>query len=413
MPEEKKVSVIVPVYNVEKYIQRCIYSLVNQTYKNLELIFIDDGSPDSSGDILETAAKDDCRIVVLHKINGGVSSARNTGMQVATGTYICFVDGDDYVEKEFIGRQVDMIETTKTDISVSYNVLNNDNIIENQSFKYSVLSREQVIEDLYLNKVNVAVWNKIYKRDFLQKNGICFNEDYWFAEGMTFNIECFMKTNYIGKGNFALYHQVANSESAVRKFNYASWLCGKRAMEFQGRLLLNQSSKLLRVWKWHLREYNANILYGLYSSGQADFYDDTISECVSGLHKEIWLPFLVNIGIKAQLRSILISIFPVILTKVLVIKEYGYLPLLNNIYLECIMKLALAKGYTINTGITREHCEDYILMFYTQIRNNGIILQVDEKMTNRVIRARKTFKTIDSYERKMCVWGGLMYLVSS
>lgn len=90
-------------------------------------------------------------------------------MQVATGTYICFVDGDDYVEKEFIGRQVDMIETTKTDISVSYNVLNNDNIIENQSFKYSVLSREQVIEDLYLNKVNVAVWNKIYKRDFYRR----------------------------------------------------------------------------------------------------------------------------------------------------------------------------------------------------------------------------------------------------
>ncbi|OUQ56652.1 hypothetical protein B5E58_10530, partial [Tyzzerella sp. An114] len=96
--ENKKISVIVPIYNVEKYLNRCVDSIINQTYKNLEIILVDDGSPDNCGKICDEYAKKDNRIKVVHKENGGVSSARNVGLNIATGDYIGFVDGDDWID---------------------------------------------------------------------------------------------------------------------------------------------------------------------------------------------------------------------------------------------------------------------------------------------------------------------------
>ena len=95
-----KISVIVPVYNVENYLRRCVDSIINQTYKNLEIILVDDGSPDNCPVICDEYAQKDSRIKVIHKENGGLSSARNCGMDMATGEYIGFVDGDDWIESD-------------------------------------------------------------------------------------------------------------------------------------------------------------------------------------------------------------------------------------------------------------------------------------------------------------------------
>ena len=98
--DEKLVSVIIPAYNIEDYIGRCLDSIISQTYKNLEIIVVDDGSRDRTGEILDNYAKKDRRIKVIHKENGGVSSARNKGIEVAEGDYIGFIDGDDLIEPE-------------------------------------------------------------------------------------------------------------------------------------------------------------------------------------------------------------------------------------------------------------------------------------------------------------------------
>ena len=99
---EDLISVIVPVYNVEKYLNKCIDSIINQTYKNLEIILVDDGSQDSSGKICDEYTKKDNRIKVIHKENGGVSSARNIGLNNATGEWIAFIDADDWVDEEYL-----------------------------------------------------------------------------------------------------------------------------------------------------------------------------------------------------------------------------------------------------------------------------------------------------------------------
>ena len=97
----EKISIIVPVYNIEEYIEKCVKSITKQTYKNLEIILVDDGSTDSAGKICDKLAEKDERIKVIHKKNGGLSSARNAGMKKATGDYICFIDGDDYISKDY------------------------------------------------------------------------------------------------------------------------------------------------------------------------------------------------------------------------------------------------------------------------------------------------------------------------
>ena len=105
-----KVSVIVPVYNAERYLGRCVESILNQTYTNIEIILIDDGSPDKCPVICDSFAKEDQRIIVIHKKNGGVSSARNAGMRVAKGEYITFIDGDDWVDSNYVSYLLDFSE---------------------------------------------------------------------------------------------------------------------------------------------------------------------------------------------------------------------------------------------------------------------------------------------------------------
>ena len=116
MVANDKVSIIIPVYKVEKYIDKCIQSIMNQTYRNIEIILVDDGSPDSCGEICDYYAKKDNRVKVVHKMNGGLSDARNYGIEVATGKYILFVDSDDWVELDTAGYLVDLALINSSDI---------------------------------------------------------------------------------------------------------------------------------------------------------------------------------------------------------------------------------------------------------------------------------------------------------
>ena len=115
---EKKVSVIIPVYNVEKYLEECIQSVLKQTYKNLEIILVDDGSPDNCPKMCDEWAKKDSRIKVIHKQNGGASSSRNTGLDVMTGDFMCFIDSDDFIAKNYIEVLYNNLIETNSDVSM-------------------------------------------------------------------------------------------------------------------------------------------------------------------------------------------------------------------------------------------------------------------------------------------------------
>ena len=139
--EEELISVILPIYNVEKYLEKCLKSVINQTYKNLEIILVDDGSKDNSPQICDEYAVKDKRIVVIHKSNGGLSDARNAGIEIAKGKYIALIDSDDYVEKDYVQFLYQLIKENNAEMSIcSHTVLyTNRTRIEKETGEHLVL----------------------------------------------------------------------------------------------------------------------------------------------------------------------------------------------------------------------------------------------------------------------------------
>ena len=167
---EDLITVIIPVYKVEKYLEKCVKSICYQTYKNLEIILVDDGSPDNCGKMCDEYAKTDCRIKVIHKENGGLSDARNAGIKIATGKYIAFVDSDDYVSNDYIEYMYEMLKKENVKISICgiENVWKNGKIEENSNATntYHKLSAKQALENLlYAEGIEISAYGKLYSKE--------------------------------------------------------------------------------------------------------------------------------------------------------------------------------------------------------------------------------------------------------
>ena len=171
MIEKDKISVVVPIYNVEKYLDRCINSIINQTYKNLEIILVDDGSTDNSGKIADKYKKIDSRIKVIHKTNGGLSDARNKGIRIASGKYISFIDSDDYIAEDMISYLYKLINDNNSEISIcnfqqfsSIEEINDSkdfNIDESNIYNYTGVEMLQILLKGNISYGDYA-WNKLY-----------------------------------------------------------------------------------------------------------------------------------------------------------------------------------------------------------------------------------------------------------
>lgn len=170
----KKVSVIIPVYNVEEYIEECIESVVNQTLKEIEIIIVNDGTQDNSMKKIEKFLFDK-RIIIINKENGGVSSARNCGLEIAKGEYIAFLDSDDFIDEMMLEKMYSSSE--KADIVFS-NIIEYNDITKEKKFRknYFPLENKTRKGKFFFNYSDVVVWNKIYKNNFLRKFNIRFNE---------------------------------------------------------------------------------------------------------------------------------------------------------------------------------------------------------------------------------------------
>ena len=162
------ISIIVPVYKVEQYLERCLQSVIHQTYQNLQIIIIDDGSPDNCGKICDHYAKLDSRIEVIHKENEGLSVARNLGISKAKGRYIGFVDSDDWIDKHMYEHMYQIITEKKADVCICnfYNVIAEENKIKNANKGIQEYNKIQILREILLDKIIQSyAWNKLYKRE--------------------------------------------------------------------------------------------------------------------------------------------------------------------------------------------------------------------------------------------------------
>lgn len=214
----EKVSLIVPVYNIEKYLERCANSILEQDYDNLEIILVNDGSLDNSLKICKKYEQKDSRIIVIDKKNGGVSSARNEGLKIATGDYIGFIDSDDWIDKNTISTLMNVLKKENYDILIctSYN---NDIPYSDKEIVRTLDLEETVKHCLKLeNPVLMAgVCNKIFKANLLKEE--FFDVDLSIGEDMFFLIKILLKSKKIGYVEKSLYHYFYREDSVTHVFS--------------------------------------------------------------------------------------------------------------------------------------------------------------------------------------------------
>ena len=203
----KKISVIVPVYRAEKYIENCIASIVNQTYKNLEIILVDDGSPDNCPKICDAWAKKDDRIVVIHKENGGVSSARNKGLDVATGDYITFVDSDDFIEDDMLSSLFNAIGDAQMAVcgfTFDYPDGRQSKVINSEDKIFS-----NPLKDYIDDKIRPEACGKLISASAI--GDIRFDYRFGYSEDVLFNYFVVKNCNKVAVISSPLYHYMQDS----------------------------------------------------------------------------------------------------------------------------------------------------------------------------------------------------------
>lgn len=222
MLEDELITVIVPVYKVEKYLDRCVESIVNQTYKNLEIILVDDGSPDNCPEMCNVWAKRDSRIKVIHKKNGGLSDARNVAIDISSGQYITFVDSDDVIALDMVQYLYDLVKKDDADMAVCQHKLidENDNVISNNlqfCDKYVKGKKQCMYEFVQGDEVNDCAWGKLYKKfllDDLRYPVGRYSEDLF----LTYRLVDLCDSMMVGSGGKYFYRVRENSITSM-EFN--------------------------------------------------------------------------------------------------------------------------------------------------------------------------------------------------
>ncbi len=236
------ISVVIPVYNVEQYLSRCVESVINQTYQSLEIILVDDGSPDKCPFICDQYAEHDRRIKVIHKKNGGLASARNAGIKEASGKYLFFVDSDDWLDLDGLGKLYQLAEQYDVDFVRYRSVRENwpgmpspsptmlENEREMRGGYYSkddiaryIYPRLLVTSSLTLGPI-VGAWGSLYRTSLLKDNNIYFHEDIRYSEDVLFSAAVVMKSeSFYYLDSAGIYHYFYNSSSISKSFRKDRW----------------------------------------------------------------------------------------------------------------------------------------------------------------------------------------------
>lgn len=215
-----KISIIVPVYNAEKYLSRCIDSVLAQIFTDFELLLIDDGSKDNSGNICDEYAKKDNRIKVFHKENGGVSSARNLGLANSIGKWICFIDSDDEVERYYLSTYIDVVKKYSVDCCIASCKIITSKGIRKIDLQENLYTKKDIYKlIMYLREKSIlgVPWNKFFKLSIIKENDILFDESVSSYEDEIYVLQYLQYINNIAVSPQRTYRYYINNEITLSK----------------------------------------------------------------------------------------------------------------------------------------------------------------------------------------------------
>ncbi len=312
------VSVIIPVYKVEKYLDECLTSIVNQSYKELEIVLVDDGSPDKCPELCDNWARKDKRISVIHKQNGGLSDARNVGKQNCHGTYILFVDSDDFIDKYMVENLLSLALKTGADVSAcsikrykngkSWRVPNN---IKNKVMEFSGMD---AIKAMLLEKIDCAAWNKLIKADVFREFDFPvgrYNEDiiFWF-----YSWQHVKKVVYT---NEAYYNYRITANSLTHSFSERRLDYMRNAKEIKS-YTDTYIPEMSDVADTYLNICASNTLMDLWYSKAICLYQDYYLMCRSiVINNYFKILFGKNYNVRTKIKSAVMGLIPLYVFKIL------------------------------------------------------------------------------------------------
>lgn len=308
----EKVSAIVAIYKSEKYLQKLIESLINQTWQNLEIILVDDESPDNSGVICDKYATQDARIRVIHKKNGGACEARNVGMEQATGEYILIVDGDDWCELDYVEYLMNLVHKTGAEMAMTDHIFTTRNRVQIEHDSIEIWTPEEAFCGIIYSKIPIGPWNKIYKTKLLRKNNITFSRP-WSGEGLHFSALAAQYANCIAVGHRKVYnYRLNNINSGLTHYNLMMGINALENIKYVGESRLIQTGRTEHAVKWHMWKNYGYTLFLIIATDATEENRILYKDCIKNIR--LRLPGVLahsEWSIKIKLKMLVQGIFPV------------------------------------------------------------------------------------------------------
>lgn len=308
----EKVTAIVAIYKSEKFLPKLLDSIINQTWKNLEILLVDDGSPDNSGLICDKYAKKDKRIRVIHKENGGACEARNVGITEATGEYILIIDGDDWLEKDYVEYLMNLIHETGSEMAMTDKIFTTRDRNQTEQDRIETWTPEEAFCSIIYPKIPIGPWNKIYKTSLLKDNHIDFNRP-WSGEGLYFSAMAASCSNRVGVGHKKIYNYRLNNEnSGLTHYNV---VMGTNALENIKYIKENRVIKTKRTenaCNWHIWKNYGYILFLIVATNSVSQNKVLYKDCIHNIRIRL-IKVLIHseFGVKMKIKMLIQGLAPV------------------------------------------------------------------------------------------------------
>lgn len=312
-----RVSIIIPLYKSEKYLRKLADSILNQTYHDLEVIFIDDGSPDNSGIIADEYSKKDIRFKSFHQKNAGTCAARNKGLSEATGEYIMFADGDDWLESDCVEYLVSILEGNNADMSMTDSIFTTRDRKQNDPDNVRIWTNKEAVAGI-INTfiIPVGPWNKLYKSKIIKNDKISFSVA-WFGEGLYFSAMVAQASPRVAVGHRKVYnYRLNNPNSGCTKREVKNAISALNNIFYIKDQITLQSSEITEAFNWHIWTNYFNLLTYIVGAKGEKIYHRELSKSKKELKR--FAPLAVRHSLllpKQKIGIVLKSFFPVYFAK--------------------------------------------------------------------------------------------------
>lgn len=291
---------------------KLIESILNQTWKNLEILLIDDGSPDNSGAICDEYAAQDDRIHVIHKKNGGACEARNVGLAEATGEYILVIDGDDWLELDYVEYLMNLVHQIGAEMAMTDKIFTTRDRVQTEKDAIEVWTPEEAFCGIIYSKFPIGPWNKIYKASLLKEHNINFNRP-WSGERLYFSSMAASCANKVAVGHKKIYnYRLNNANSGLTHYNL---MMGTNAMEnirYIGEHRVIKTKRTENAVNWHIWKNYGYVLFLIIATDSVEENRKLYDECIHNLRSRL-LGVIIHseLGSKTKLHMLVRGLFPV------------------------------------------------------------------------------------------------------